>query len=332
MMVKDEQDLLPQCLESIKGIADEIIIVDTGSKDNTVEIAKASGAKIFYHPWEKNFSKHRNQSIAYATGDWILIIDADERFYPLLPISTIKQQLQDLPHIVCGVRIPVQDIKKNGVIVQTFMSSRLFRTKRDFHYEGIVHNNPVILGDIINKEFCYIRHHGYDLPKEKMEQKKRRTLSLLKQRLKDNPKDISAHYYLANSYGFIPDFKNAIKHGMKCLRMFENDLANQIPLYDILYRVIGKSFVGLRDYKNALKWFDLGLLKLPKDPDLSYEAAMVCFETKDPERALRYSQDYMDQVERYRENPALANGRTLYALDKVFENSLREKMNSISSQ
>ncbi|MEJ2052223.1 MAG: glycosyltransferase family 2 protein, partial [Calditrichota bacterium] len=74
MMVKNEEEMLPNCLESIKDVVDELIVVDTGSTDKTIEIAESYGAKIYHHPWENDFSKHRNQSISYATGDWFLII------------------------------------------------------------------------------------------------------------------------------------------------------------------------------------------------------------------------------------------------------------------
>ena len=81
MMVKDEENNLPRCLSSIRDLVEEIIVVDTGSSDNTVKIAKEFGARVFHHPWEDNFSKHRNQSISYATKDWTFIIDADEEFF-----------------------------------------------------------------------------------------------------------------------------------------------------------------------------------------------------------------------------------------------------------
>ncbi len=82
MIVKNEEELLPGCLDSIRDWVDEIVIVDTGSTDRTVEIAESYGAKIFHQPWEGDFSKHRNYSIELATCDWVFIIDADERFSP----------------------------------------------------------------------------------------------------------------------------------------------------------------------------------------------------------------------------------------------------------
>ena len=81
MMVKNEEEFLPRCLESVKDVVDEIVIVDTGSTDRTVEIAESYGARVYHHPWENDFSKHRNQSISYASGAWILEMDADEEFF-----------------------------------------------------------------------------------------------------------------------------------------------------------------------------------------------------------------------------------------------------------
>ena len=79
MIVKNEQRWLEDCLNSVKDLVDEMIIVDTGSQDNTVEIAHRFGAKVFDHPWNGDFSEARNHSLGYATGDWILVLDADER-------------------------------------------------------------------------------------------------------------------------------------------------------------------------------------------------------------------------------------------------------------
>lgn len=81
MIVRNEETLLPRCLQSIQGIADEIIVVDTGSTDRTIEIGRRFGAKVYHHPWENDFSKHRNQSLSYATMDWVLVLDADEEFF-----------------------------------------------------------------------------------------------------------------------------------------------------------------------------------------------------------------------------------------------------------
>ena len=78
MIVKDEEAFLENCLQSIQDWVDEIIVVDTGSRDKTVEIAQRFTDRVYFHPWQNSFSVARNQAMSYATGDWILTIDADE--------------------------------------------------------------------------------------------------------------------------------------------------------------------------------------------------------------------------------------------------------------
>ncbi|MEK6837799.1 MAG: glycosyltransferase family 2 protein, partial [Nanoarchaeota archaeon] len=78
MIVKDEAAWMEKCISSAKGLAGQIIVVDTGSSDNTVEIAKKLGAKVYHFEWNDDTSAARNESIRHATGDWILVLDADE--------------------------------------------------------------------------------------------------------------------------------------------------------------------------------------------------------------------------------------------------------------
>ena len=78
MIVKDEEKYLARCLQSAKTIVDEMIVVDTGSSDRTKELATIFGAKVFDFAWENDFSSARNYSLSKASGDWILVLDADE--------------------------------------------------------------------------------------------------------------------------------------------------------------------------------------------------------------------------------------------------------------
>ncbi len=78
MIVKDEARFLPRCLASVKGLVDEIVVVDTGSTDGTPGLAEAAGARVLHWAWTGDFSEARNASLAACTGDWILVLDADE--------------------------------------------------------------------------------------------------------------------------------------------------------------------------------------------------------------------------------------------------------------
>src|SRR3989338_5592832 len=92
MITKNEEKYLEQCLNSVKDLVDETIIVDTGSTDKTKEIAKRFNAKVYDFKWADDFSAARNESLKHATKDWILILDADE-VMDKEAVKTIKEDL-----------------------------------------------------------------------------------------------------------------------------------------------------------------------------------------------------------------------------------------------
>ncbi|MFM7477225.1 MAG: glycosyltransferase family 2 protein, partial [Microcystis aeruginosa] len=84
MIVKNEAENLRRCLDSVKGVVDEMIVMDTGSTDDTIAIAKSYGAIVPSYDWRGNFSDARNEALKYVTGDWILVLDADEELNPAI--------------------------------------------------------------------------------------------------------------------------------------------------------------------------------------------------------------------------------------------------------
>ena len=78
MIARDEADFLEQCLQSVAGLVDEIVVVDTGSADHTVEVARQHRARVQSYPWNNDFSAARNQALNTASGEWILVLDCDE--------------------------------------------------------------------------------------------------------------------------------------------------------------------------------------------------------------------------------------------------------------
>jgi glycosyltransferase involved in cell wall biosynthesis len=188
MIVKNEEEMLPECLESVDGLVDEIILVDTGSTDRTLEIAKEFGAKIFHFPWINDFAAARNESIKHATGDYLLILDADERLYEfdrtafdeamkcndfnmgLIALHQALSRTALLDDVICG------DARRGSPI----LLPRFLKHTENFRYEGVVHEQPVF-----DEPFDFriveanIVHHGADDDWREQRAKKERNLELL---------------------------------------------------------------------------------------------------------------------------------------------------------
>ena len=272
MMVKDEGHNLYRCLESIKDIADEIIIVDTGSTDNTMDIARQYTEKIYEHPWESNFSLHRNQSINYATGDAIFILDADEEVVLKVPPAEFKEHIADLinrDHL--SVSIEFIDIQ-NEMPVMNFNSHRIFKAG-NIHYEGIVHNKAVFPGEqSIHITNIQIKHYGYDMGEEMKQKKYKRTKGLLEKRL-ENPDDYEAYFYLAQLEAVMGHHELTIQHASSFIAATEDkDISVQGSIYFTAYR----SAFELGQFDIARSFLEQRVAKLTKyDCDIDIAFGLV---------------------------------------------------------
>ena len=102
IIVKNEEKNLPRCLASVKNVVDEIVVLDTGSTDRTPEIAQEFGAKVHYFEWCNDFAAARNVSLKYVTGDWVLVLDADEYLSPKIA-PHIRQAIQSDRYILINL-------------------------------------------------------------------------------------------------------------------------------------------------------------------------------------------------------------------------------------
>ncbi|RJO67176.1 MAG: glycosyltransferase family 2 protein, partial [Myxococcales bacterium] len=195
MIVKNEEDLLPQALASVKGFADELIVVDTGSTDGTVAIAEAAKAKVYHHPWEHDFARHRNQSLDYAGGDWLFVLDADETLTEQ-GAAALKQAALD--PAIDVISIPVVSPAAGGERESSHNSVRMFRRRTGIRYAGAVHNEVDHRG---RATFVPARliHHGYNLSRARMRAKFERTAGLLRREMERDPADPKWPHYLAVS-------------------------------------------------------------------------------------------------------------------------------------
>jgi tetratricopeptide (TPR) repeat protein len=196
LIVRDEEARLADCLASIRNWVDEIIVVDTGSADRTLEIARQFDVRVFELPWRDDFSAARNYSIDQATGDWIFIIDADERF-----------DESDLALVLDPIRADRFAVLAMDVFNEygdsdtrrTYSNSiRFFKRNLGLRYEGIVHNALNLPPDLpVLRTSARLRHLGYGLSKAEMKRKYARTHSLLRRQLDKNPDDVFALFNYA---------------------------------------------------------------------------------------------------------------------------------------
>jgi len=141
MIVKNEAHTLGQCLESVKGIPDEIIIVDTGSTDRTREIAKEWTNHVYDFPWTDDFSAARNASFQYATQQYILWLDADDVLLPeqRSKLLQLKETLADDVDAVSMIYEIPQHVER-GVVSYT-VRMRLVRRSKNYRWYGVVHED-----------------------------------------------------------------------------------------------------------------------------------------------------------------------------------------------
>jgi glycosyltransferase involved in cell wall biosynthesis len=207
-IARDEQQFLAGLLGSVRDVVDEIVLgIDQRTSDDTRDIARAYGARTFTFEWQDSFAAARNLTIDRARGDWILVIDPDERLLPegRRAIAEFLAHLDEVALLVDGFHtlIVETDLDGNELSPPERSSSRLFRNSPDLRYFGRVHEEIRYVPDP-PKTVCamleggpHIQHLGMDRTVRAQRGKRERDLRLLYLRLADNPQDAVAMCYLA---------------------------------------------------------------------------------------------------------------------------------------
>ncbi len=206
MIVKNEIDWLPGCLESVKDIVAEIVIVDTGSTDGTVELAGKFTSRIKQIAWIEDFSHARNVALDMAAGDWVLAMDADSSLGKDCG-HQILQAVREPDVLACNL---VMRNHFEGGDRETFLCTPLFRRLPNLRYSGKVHeqvtpalkelmlSNP--LWRCATLDTVFIEHYGYMHEQTKLG-KRSRNIELLRKSLADDPSDIYRRFKLAQALG-----------------------------------------------------------------------------------------------------------------------------------
>ena len=268
MMAKDEEKYLEQCLSSVKGLVDEIIIIDTGSKDKTKEIAKKFNAKVFDFKWNDDFSAARNESLKHATKDWVLVLDADENLGKE-SVAAVKKLVENKENdaysfvqknytdssSVAG--FVAEEHKNTGKTYLGWYGSlitRLFRNKKDYRFSGMVHElvNPSIEAKKgkIAPAGIGINHYGNSDP-DAVKKKMASYLELCKKKA-EKAKDANSYYELGVLYKENNNFDEAVSALSKAIK---SDQSHYMAHYElgVVYEKQKNHDKAVESYKSSLK-------------------------------------------------------------------------------
>ena len=333
MILRNEAHNLHRCLKSIRELCDEIIVVDTGSTDDTVKICREYGAIVYPSPsmnWRKppiwDFSFARNESLQYCEelgADWMLVIDGDESLAPLsASVEEFKIKLTKVRPDVHALGTRVHEIK-DGELKFSWWGTRFFKANKGVHYEGICHNRPKLIGAYAAGTDIVLYHHGY-IDREVMDPKRVRTLTLLEKRLNQNPDDYEAYYYKCLTLLGMDKYDDGIQAGEKALQMLNDKINgdhNRLNYFGALYYSIGWAY--FRKWKKtynqefadrAYQWWVTGWEFWPDDIDLNYSLCNIGYLGNNLKMVRLHGDAYLKAIDKFKKELVMP-------LDR-FENNL----------
>jgi tetratricopeptide (TPR) repeat protein len=272
MIVRDAARDLAPCIESVRGVADEIVIGDTGSVDSTIELARSLGARVFSIPWENDFALARNLVLAEAHTDWVLSIDADERLDPcaarLLPALLANQKFRayQVPirnyflSLNEGIwdrpakpnRSPFPEARKYPAYVD-HENVRLFRRVPEIYFVGRVHETVGIrvqeTGGGLGRADFLIHHFGLAVDRLTQNRKNLYYRDLSLQKVQEMPRNAQAHFEL----GLV---ETSMESALRCFEIaceLKPDFAEAWIYAGVMYRNLGRLQRALEALSQARK-------------------------------------------------------------------------------
>jgi tetratricopeptide (TPR) repeat protein len=256
LLARDEEANLAACLESVRDQVNELIVLDTGSTDRTAEIAREQGAQVFAYAWQDDFAAARNESLRHATGDWVLVLDADERLIPGV-IEQIRPLLADESTLV--VNLLRQEV---GSQQQPYSQvSRLFRRHPELSfsrpYHELIDDSVLALQQrephwkVVDFPNLAILHTGYQPEAIAQRQKQQRAQAALERYHQTHPDDAYVCSKLGGLYLSAGEPKQALKllkHGLKYGQP-------EAPVRYELHYHLGLVQQRLGDYSEAMKHY-----------------------------------------------------------------------------
>ena len=276
MIVRDEESSIAACLESVIDFVDEIVVLDTGSVDNTASIAEKFGAKVFHLPWPGDFAPARNEALKLVAGDWVLVLDADEK----LRYEAIKE----MQNIISSNEVLLVNLLRYevGSLISPYSTvSRLFRKHPRIEWRRSYHSmvddsiKEILVEEpwwkIVNCSEPALIHVGYHPDALHKGLKAKSLRDAMEQTILENPKDP----YTSAKLGALEISEGYLEKGLEILKQglsnIENSLDNIHEHYELLLHLgIGLSSIDISAAKKAYR----EALELPLQPRINMAAAL----------------------------------------------------------
>ncbi|MDR0947483.1 MAG: glycosyltransferase [Ruminococcus sp.] len=256
MIVKNEKKYLERCLKALKPLREavdtELVIVDTGSTDETPEIAEKYADKFTRFEWTESFSDARNQTLSGLDSEWYMYIDADEI---LEDAENLIKFFNESPECDTATVI-IKSLMKNHLVEDSAQESRLLRiykTRPGMKFTGIIHESLDAPADnIVNIEASFL-HYGYLYENENERRRKEiRNVSMLRRVIDENPEDVMGYFQIAEAcYRFAAD--DALRYWTKGYENAKTAVCEPIVKYCYSARLM-MFFTGQAMFDSVIMW------------------------------------------------------------------------------
>lgn len=271
MIVRDEEENLRRCLPGARPLVQEIVVVDTGSRDGSREVAAEWGARVVEYPWQGDFAQARNVALDHLTTDWVLVLDADERLAGDY-LRVIPRAIRN--PFVAGYLLEIVNFLGDNLIsgAATHASVRLFRRLPGYRYEGPIHeqiSHAIVAsrGRIRPLPGVSVLHYGYLGQLVEAQDKEERNLGILRRRVAEDPRDSFAHFNLGVEHMRRRELGQAIKAFQRAFRLLPGP---ETPYAPPLLRHLAACLLDSGRTEEALAVLEQGEALYPEYVDLAY--------------------------------------------------------------
>jgi glycosyltransferase involved in cell wall biosynthesis len=309
VLVKNEERLIQKCLQHLAPAVDEIVVIDTGSTDRTIEIAKSMPkVRLIQHEWKNDFSEARNAGLEAITTDWVIWVDGDEILFPedVPYVREIAGLFDDTP--LPPILQICQNNTINGGVSPDYSQLRMFSTKRGLHYRGKVHEQvTTIEGDMYHSDVfkamvrLRVQHDGYEPLIIQQKDKLQRNLSLLEEMVTDEPNNPAWWYFLGRETLGMGDKEKALEILLKTemLAKLQPRFGRMVEVYMLMVKI----YLPLNQLEKAEAACNKALAIHSDFPDASFFLAQINIR-----RALQQAQEAEKNIKKAKHDFASYRG------------------------